>query len=47
MYSCYSILECYNLFSGVKLSIRWFCFIFAGCLDVGVVAVNPLNIVDH
>ena len=26
-YSCYSILECYNLFSGVKLSIRSFCFI--------------------
>ena len=27
MYSYYSILECYNLFSGVELSIRWFCFI--------------------
>ena len=27
MYSCYSILECYNLFSGVKLSTRSFCFI--------------------
>ena len=27
MKSCYSILECYNLFSGVKLSIRSFCFI--------------------
>ena len=27
MYSCHSILECYNLFSGVKLSIRSFCFI--------------------
>ena len=26
VYSCYSILECYNLFSGVKLSIRSFCF---------------------
>ena len=25
MYSCHSILECYNLFSEVKLSI--FCFI--------------------
>ena len=23
---CYSILECYNLFSGVKFSIRSFCF---------------------
>ena len=27
MYSCHSILECYNLFFGVKLSIRSFCFI--------------------
>ena len=27
MYSCHSILECYNLFSGVKLSTRSFCFI--------------------
>ena len=25
--SCYYILECYNLFSGVKLSMRSFCFI--------------------
>ena len=24
---CYSILECSNLFSGIKLSIRSFCFI--------------------
>ena len=31
MYSCHSILECYNLFSGVKLSIRSFCFIY--CLE--------------
>ena len=29
MYSCYSILECYNLFSGVRLSIRPFYFISA------------------
>ena len=28
MYSCHSVLERYNLFSGVKLSIRSFCFIF-------------------
>ena len=28
MPGCYSILECYNLFSGVKLSIRSSCFIF-------------------
>ena len=27
MYSGVSILECYNLFSGVKLNIRSFCFI--------------------
>ena len=27
MYSCHSILECYNLFSGVGLSMRPFCFI--------------------
>ena len=27
MYSCHSILECYNLFSGVKLNIRWLCFV--------------------
>ena len=30
MYSCYSfysILECYNLFSGFKFSIKLFCFI--------------------
>ena len=26
--SCHSIVECFNLFSGVKLSIRSFCFIF-------------------
>ena len=28
VYSCHSILECYNLFSGVKLSTRLFCFIY-------------------
>ena len=27
MFSCYSVLACYNLFSGVKLSIRSGCFI--------------------
>ena len=26
MYCCHSIPECYNLFSGVKLSIKSFCF---------------------
>ena len=30
MYSCHSILECFNLFSRVKLSIRSFCFISQG-----------------
>ena len=30
MYSCHSILECYNLLSEVKLSIRSFCFISTG-----------------
>ena len=28
MHSCHSILECYNLFSGVDLSIRSFGFIY-------------------
>ena len=28
MYGCYSILECQNLFPGVRLSIRSFGFIF-------------------
>ena len=27
VYSDHSILECYNLFSGVELSMRWFCVI--------------------
>ena len=27
MYGYYSILECYNLFAGVKLSLRSFCLI--------------------
>ena len=35
MYSCHSILECYNLFSGVKLSTRSFCFI---CLVINGIA---------
>ena len=28
VYSCHSVLECYNPFSGVKLSIKLFCFIY-------------------
>ena len=27
MFSCHSLLECYNLFSGVKLSIESFSYI--------------------
>ena len=27
MSSCHPVQECYNLFSGFKLSIRSFCFI--------------------
>ena len=30
VYSCHSILDCYNLFSGVKLSMRSFCFTSVG-----------------
>ena len=44
--SCYSILECYNLFSGVKLSIRLFYFIsseFIGILTTSKMS-NPVNI---
>ena len=35
MYSYYSVLECYNLFSGIKLSLRsfWFIYIKEGSLD--------------
>ena len=38
MCSCYSILECYNLFSGVELSIRSFYFICQYCVYF---VVNP------
>ena len=31
MYSCYSILECYNLFSGVKFSM---IVLFYSCVKV-------------
>ena len=31
VYSCHSILECYNLFSGVRFSTRSFCFQEKGC----------------
>ena len=34
VYSDHSILECYNLFSGVELSMRSF-FVISGVVDVG------------
>ena len=34
MYCCHSIPECYNLFSGVKLSIRLFCFISVQSVNI-------------
>ena len=41
MYSCHSILECYDLFSVVKLSIRSFCYIKINkILGVSVKAVR-------
>ena len=43
MYGCHSIRECYNLFSGVKLSIRSFCFILAlEGLNFSIVFFPPL-----
>ena len=27
VYRCHSVLECYDLFSGVKLCIRWFFYL--------------------
>ena len=51
MYCCHSILECYNLFSGVKLSIISFCFIILNvvpkCADNGdLIAPNQVSEVD-
>ena len=34
MYCCHSIPECYNLFCGVKLSIRLFCFISVQSVNI-------------
>ena len=34
MYNCQSILECHNLFSGVKLNTRSFCFISVSWIGV-------------
>ena len=46
MCSCHSTLECYNLFSGVKLSIRSFCFSISYVslfMNNGNVQVSPKN----
>ena len=40
-YSCYSILECYNLFSGVKLSISILFYLFVQrLLDIFFILVG-------
>ena len=48
-YSCYSILECCNLFSGVKLSIRVLFYLFVHrLLDIFFISMGvelPLSIV--
>ena len=39
-YSCYSILECFNLFSGVKLSISVLFYLFVHrLLDIFLILV--------
>ena len=49
MYSCYSILECYDLSSGVKLSISVLFYLFLHrLLDIFLILVSaklPLCIV--
>ena len=56
MYTCHSILECYNLFSGVKLSIRSFCFISKNeyhahkkrsCVSISILERNCMNKGPH
>ena len=45
MYSCHSVLECYNLFSGVKFNTRLFCFIRRKpSITSGVLMVPNYNI---
>ena len=40
-YSCYSILECYNLFSGVKLSLSVLFYLFVQrLLDIFLILVG-------
>ena len=50
VYSHHSILECYNLFSGVELSMRSFCVICSSFMKIfGLVAkifINLLNLDD-
>ena len=40
MNCCHSIPGCCNLFSGVKLSIKWFCFIFIPDQDESVINIG-------
>ena len=41
MYSCHSILECYDLFSGVKLSISVLFYLFVHrLLDIFLIFVG-------
>ena len=42
MYSCHSVLECYDLLSGVKLSIRSFLFYPFQISDAAVHLNNTL-----
>ena len=46
VYSCHSMLECYNLFSGVKLSIRSFCCIYYLIIDL-LLVIPKLNTSYH
>ena len=43
VHSCHSILESDDLFYGVKLSIRSFCFIFMLMSPRGSILDNPLQ----
>ena len=42
VYRCHCILECYNLFSGVKLSIRSFCLIYYYCPNWNLLEQNGI-----
>ena len=43
VYSWHSILECYNLFSGVKLSIRLFCFLIGFIFSCSICASEMME----